>query len=66
MKNNVGKTDKMIRLILALAIALCYYFNMITGTLATVLLIVAIVLALTSFLNFCPAYALFGFNTKEK
>ncbi len=66
MKQNVGKTDKIVRLVIAFAIALAYYFKYIEGTLATVLLIVAIVLALTSFLNFCPAYALLGFNSKEK
>lgn len=59
----MGKTDKLIRLAVVIAIALLTYFNVVTGTISFVLLGIAIVFLVTSFLNFCPLYALFGVNT---
>lgn len=59
----MGKTDKLIRLLAVIVIALLSYFNVITGTLSYVLLAIALVLLITSFLNFCPLYTLFGANT---
>lgn len=63
MKKNIGKTDKTIRLIVALIIAIIYYMNIISGTIALVLAIIAIIFALTSLINFCPLYTLFGLST---
>ena len=63
MKKNMGMTDKLIRVVIGVIIAVMYYFNFFSGTLGTVLAIVAILLLLTSLLNFCPIYRLFGYNT---
>lgn len=63
MKKNMGTLDKGIRLVIAIAIALLYYFNVISGTIAYVLMVVAIIFLLTSFINFCPLYTLLGINT---
>ncbi|MCA0133839.1 DUF2892 domain-containing protein [Winogradskyella sp. D23] len=63
MKKNMGNIDKGIRTILAVAIALLYYFNVIEGTLAYILMAVAIIFLITSLVNFCPLYTLFGFST---
>lgn len=63
MKKNMGTTDKTIRVILAAIIAILYFTNFITGTLGIVLLVLASVLLLTSFVSFCPLYAPFGINT---
>lgn len=63
----MGSSDKGIRVFIALLIALLYYFNVIEGTLAYVLMALAIIFLVTSFINFCPLYTLFGINTnKEK
>lgn len=59
----MGTLDKGIRIIIAIAIALLYYFNVISGTLAYVLMAVAIIFLLTSFISFCPLYTLLGINT---
>ena len=59
----MGTLDKGIRFVIAIAIALLYYFDIITGTLAYILIAVAIIFLLTSFINFCPLYTLFGINT---
>lgn len=63
MKKNMGATDKSIRVLVAIIIALLYYFNAIEGTLAYVLMAFAIVFLLTSFISFCPLYVLFKINT---
>lgn len=61
----MGKTDKAVRTLIALVIAALSYFDIITGVLGNVLLVLAIVLLLTSFINFCPLYTLFGMNTRK-
>jgi hypothetical protein len=63
MKTNLGTLDKAIRLIIAIVVALLIYTKTITGVLAIVLSIVAIIFVLTSLMGFCPLYALFGIST---
>ena len=63
MKKNVGNTDKSVRVLLAIVVALLYYFNVIEGTLAYILMAVAIILLVTSLINFCPLYKILGINT---
>lgn len=63
MKKNMGGTDRIIRIIVALIITTLFYFKVIEGTLAYVLLAAAAIFLLTSFINFCPLYALFGKST---
>jgi len=59
----MGGADRTIRVILALGVGALYYFNVITGTLAYILLALAVIFVLTSFVSFCPLYTLFGINT---
>jgi hypothetical protein len=66
MKKNIGSTDKIIRLVLAALIAVLYFTNVIQGTLAIVLGVVAVVLTLTSLINFCPLYTLLGTSTCKR
>ncbi len=66
MKKNMGSADKGIRIVIALVIAALYYFNVIEGTLAYVLMALALVFLLTSFINFCPLYLPFGISTCKK
>ncbi|WP_281228607.1 YgaP family membrane protein [Flavobacterium aquiphilum] len=66
MKKNMGSTDKLIRSVIGIIIAILYYSGIITGTLAIVLLAFAIIFLLTSFISFCPLYTLFGINTNKK
>lgn len=63
MKKNVGNTDKLLRLIVVLIFALLSYFNIVTGLLSYILLGLSVTLLITSFINFCPLYAIFGINT---
>ena len=66
MKKNMGPTDKLIRSIIGIIIAILYYAGIITGTLAIVLLAFAIIFLLTSFISLCPLYTLLGINTNKK
>ncbi len=66
MKANVGMADKVVRILAAVAIGILYFTNVITGTTAIVLLVVAIILVLTSLISFCPLYYLLGIKTRKK
>ncbi|ATA72635.1 conserved exported hypothetical protein [Capnocytophaga canis] len=63
MRTNMGTTDRIIRLLIAVAIGILYFTNVISGTLAIVLGILAGVFVLTSFIGFCPLYLPLGINT---
>jgi hypothetical protein len=65
MTKNVGQTDKIIRIVLALILAALDYFEVVTGAYSWVLSVIAIVLLVTAFINFCPLYTLLGKNTCE-
>lgn len=66
MKANMGSTDRVVRLIVAVIIVALYYANIISGTLGIVLLVVAAVFVLTSLVKFCPLYTPFGLSTCKK
>jgi hypothetical protein len=66
MKANIGSSDKLVRLALAIVLILLFYKEIVTGTLGVVALILALVLTITSLINFCPLYTLFKINTAKK
>ena len=66
MKKNMGSTDKIIRLIVAIILATLSYMGVVTGTVGIVFYAVAIVFALTSMIRFCPLYVPFGISTCKK
>lgn len=66
MKKNMGAIDKGLRIAVAVVIAILYFTNVISGTLAIVLLIFAGIFILTSLISFCPLYPLLGINTSKK
>ena len=62
----MGTADKLIRTLIAAVIAILFITKVITGTLAIVLLVFAVIFLLTSFISFCPMYLPFGINTEKK
>jgi hypothetical protein len=66
MKKNVGATDRSIRLLLAIVIAILYFTDVISGTLAIILGIIGVALVITSLFSFCPAYAVLKLSTAKK
>jgi len=66
MKKNIGTIDKVVRILGAIVIAGLYFTNIISGTAAIILLILAGVFILTSFISFCPLYYPFSISTRKK
>lgn len=59
----MGGVDRIVRFIVALVVIALYYFKVIEGTLAYVLLALSGIFVLTSLVSFCPLYTIFGLNT---
>jgi len=66
MKKNMGTADKMIRIVVALILALLIYTGTVEGIAAIVLEVFAAVFVLTSLVSFCPLYLPFKINTCKK
>ena len=66
MKLNVGTIDKAVRILAAVIIAGLYFANIISGTIAIILLVVAGIFIVTSMISFCPIYWTLGISTRKK
>ena len=66
MKKNMGNIDRIIRVSLAVLVAVLYFANVISGTWAIILGIVALVFLLTSFVGFCPLYVPLKISTRKE
>lgn len=66
MKKNMGIADRGVRTVVAVVLIALYTTGVITGTLGIVLVVLAIVFLLTSFMSFCPIYLPLGLNTIRK
>ncbi|MEO8117441.1 MAG: DUF2892 domain-containing protein [Bacteroidota bacterium] len=66
MKANMGVIDKSVRIAAAVVIAILYFTHVISGTVAIILLIIAGIFIVTSFMSFCPLYYPFGISTRKK
>jgi len=65
MKKNMGTTDRIIRVLVAIVVAALYFTDQISGTLAAILGLVAVVFVLTSIVGTCPLYLPFKLSTKK-
>lgn len=63
MKKNMGNIDRILRMLIAAIVVVLYLMNIVSATLAIVLLIASGIFLLTSFIGFCPLYTIAGFNT---
>ena len=66
MKKNMGTIDRIIRFVLAIVVAVLYFTGNISGTVAIVLGVIAIIFILTSFISLCPLYSVLGISTAGK
>lgn len=66
MKKNMGTTDKIIRIVIAVLFAVLFFTKAVTGVAGIILLVLAAVFILTSLIGFCPLYLPFGINTWKK
>jgi uncharacterized membrane protein YkgB len=65
MKKNMGATDRVVRLLVVVVIAVLYYMGQLTGLAATILGIVAVAFLITSIVGWCPGYLPFGVSTRK-
>lgn len=66
MKKNMGTLDRIIRVVIALAIGVLYYMGMISGTAAIILGALAVIFLATSLVSTCPLYLPFNISTRPK
>lgn len=66
MKNNMSSADRVVRAIIAVVVGVLIFTKVITGALAIILGLLAVVFLVTSLIGFCPLYTLLGFSTKKK
>ncbi len=65
MEKNMGTLDRGIRVGLAAMVILLMLFNVIQGTAAVILGILALVFVVTSAVGFCPLYKVLKVSTKK-
>ena len=63
MKKNMGIVDRTLRIILAIVVAVLIYMEILSGTVAIVLGIIAGIFLITSLVGSCGLYSLVGINT---
>jgi hypothetical protein len=67
MKQNMGNTDRVIRIFLSLALAILFFSGSIRNEItATVVWIVGIIFFITGIIGICPIYTLPGIRTIKK
>jgi hypothetical protein len=66
LNKNMGTTDRIVRLVVAIVFAWLYFSGIVPGVFGIVLLALGIVFALTSAFSFCPLYLPFGLSTLKK
>jgi len=66
MKKNMGSLDRITRLTLVVLVAVLYFTNVISGTLAIILGIFALIFLVTSLIGVCPLYMPFGISTRKE
>jgi len=62
----MGLVDRIIRIVLAVVVAVLFFTKQLTGVTAIVLGILAVIFLLTGIVGFCPLYLPFGISSKKK
>ncbi|WP_136667101.1 DUF2892 domain-containing protein [Flavobacterium sp. H122] len=65
MIKNIGQTDKIVRIILAIVLAGLDFFEVVKGGFSWILSLIAVILLVTAFTGYCPIWKLMGKNTSE-
>jgi len=63
MKKNMGIADRIIRGVAAFVLGYLSSYNIVTGNLVLVFMMLSIALFVTALFGYCPLYALFRINT---
>lgn len=65
MKKNLSSVERILRVFVALVVAILYFTNQISGVTAAVLGVIAVAFVMTSSAGFCPIYASLRFFAKK-
>jgi hypothetical protein len=65
MTKNMGNFDRWLRVILAISVGVLYFANLISGTAALILGILALILLATAIVGFCPLYLPFKLSSRS-
>ncbi len=66
MKLNMGSWDRIVRVLITLLVVILLITNVLKGSLAVILGIIAVIFFVTSVFGFCPLYVIFGISTRRK
>jgi hypothetical protein len=65
MLSNVGGVDRGIRIVIGIGLLVLGFMHVVTGTLAIVAYVVGAIALTTGVIRFCPAWSIFGINTRS-
>ena len=65
MKTNESNLDRVIRVIVGIALLVLFFTNIISGTMGIVLAVIGGVLIITGAIGFCPLYAILKIRTNK-
>jgi len=65
MTKNMGRLDRTIRLVVALAFLVLVIAGVVHGVVAGILIALAVILVLTTLIGFCPLYVPLKASTKK-
>ena len=63
MKHNVGTIDRVVRIVVGVALSVTAWLTPMAIAFQVTAFIVAAILIITALVGFCPAYAVFGVST---
>ena len=66
MKKNMGRVDRIVRIVVAVFVAILILAGSITGAWAVILGIIAAILLVTGIVGTCPLYLLLKLSTNKK
>lgn len=66
LPKNMGTLDRGVRALFAVVVAILYFTNIISGTLALILGILAVIFLATSLVGTCPLYLPFRLSTRKE
>ena len=65
MKTNESLLDRIVRVVLGVALVVVAYLGVVTGAWQWVAYVVGAIALVTGIVGFCPLYAVLGFQTKK-
>lgn len=63
MRNNLGSTDRTVRIVVGVVLVALRFFGPVSGFLGGLLVLVGAYLLVTAAVGYCPVYHLFRYST---